>query len=265
MQVLTMGYHILQDMETICNQPKGIGGRILLLTHTPMQLWLEHETVTTQPGDAVVLPKNAPLHFQAVREMLMYDWVEFDADTDIEFFRSLQIPENVLLRCADTDFLCTLLRQLCAEFYAGNPKRADMTDSLLKALFIRIAETAAPAGAATMQGGDPHYAALVRLREKIYANPQEKWTVEMLCSEVNMSRSYFQLVYRETFGMTCIADVINCKMHRARELLTATAYTISHIAQLCGYDNEEHFMRQFKKNHGVTPTVYRREHRVCTN
>ena len=103
---------------------------------------------------------------------------------------------------------------------------------------------------------------LVRLREKIYANPQEKWSVEMLCSELNMSRSYFQLIYRETFGMTCIADVINCKMNRARDLLTSTSYTISHIAQLCGYDNEEHFMRQFKKNNGVTPTVFRREHRT---
>ncbi len=261
MQVLAMGYHILQETDTFCDLAGGMEGRMLLLTHSAMLLHRDGDTLDAQPGDLLLLAKHAPLHFQAEDNVLLYDWVEFDADADTDFFRSLQIPENVLLRCGDTDFLCTLLRQLCAEFYAENPKRADMTDSLLKALFIRIAETAAPVGTAAMQGGDPHYAALVRLREKIYANPQEKWTVEMLCSEVNMSRSYFQLVYRETFGMTCIADVINCKMHRARELLTATAYTISHIAQLCGYDNEEHFMRQFKKNHGVTPTVYRKEHR----
>ncbi|MDE6788835.1 MAG: AraC family transcriptional regulator, partial [Ruminococcus sp.] len=28
---------------------------------------------------------------------------------------------------------------------------------------------------------------------------------------------------------------------------------------MCGYDNEEHFMRQFKKIVGVTPTGYRRK------
>lgn len=261
MQVLAMGYHILQERESVCHQPLGMEGRMLLLTHSPMEIQAEEQLMQAQPGDMLLLAKRTPLRFAAAGDVLLYDWVEFDADADTDFFRSLQIPENVLLRFGDTEFLCTLLRQLCAEFYAGNPKRADMTDSLLKALFIRIAETAAATGSVAMQGGDPHYAALVRLREKIYANPQEKWTVEMLCSEVNMSRSYFQLIYRETFGMTCIADVINCKMHRARELLTATAYTISHIAQLCGYDNEEHFMRQFKKNNGVTPTVYRREHR----
>ena len=160
-------------------------------------------------------------------------------------------------------FLSVLLEQLCAEFYAANAKRSEMIDCLLKALLIRIAETGGPIGSQqTAASTDPHYAELVRLREKIYANPQEKWNVEMLCSEVNMSRSYFQLIYRETFGMTCIADVINCKMNRARDLLASTSYTISHIAQLCGYDNEEHFMRQFKKNNGVTPTVFRREHRT---
>lgn len=262
MQVLSMGYHTLQEADTMFAHPDGMEGRMLLLTHSPMRIRRESEELLALPGDLMLFAKHTPLRFSAAGDVLLYDWVEFDAEFDAVFFRSLQIPENTLLRFGDTEFLCTLLRQLCAEFYAGNPKRADMTDSLLKALFIRIAETVAPVGSVTMQGGDPHYAALVRLREKIYANPQEKWTVELLCSEVNMSRSYFQLVYRETFGMTCIADVINCKMHRARELLTSTAYTISHIAQLCGYDNEEHFMRQFKKNNGVTPTVYRREHRT---
>lgn len=262
MQVLSMGYHTLQEADTVFSYPDGMSGRMLLLTHSPMRIRMVAEEQVALPGDMILLPKGAPLYFAAESDLLLYDWVEFDAEVDMDFFRSLQIPENVLLRFGDTEFLCTLLRQLCAEFYAGNPKRADMIDSLLKALFIRIAETAASTGTVTAQSGDPHYAALVRLRERIYANPQEKWTVELLCAEVNMSRSYFQLVYRETFGMTCIADVINCKMHRARELLTATGYTISHIAQLCGYDNEEHFMRQFKKNNGVTPTVYRREHRA---
>ena len=262
MQVLSLGYHILQETGSPFFRPEGMEGRMLLLTHSPIRIRLEQEEVSAQPGDLILFEKNTPLRYEAAGDVMLYDWVEFDVEHDMDFFRSLQIPANTLLRFGDVAFLCTQLRQLCTEFYAGNPKRTDMTDSLLKTLLIHIAETAGPVGNVAAQGGDPHYAALVHLREKIYANPQEKWTVELLCSEVNMSRSYFQLVYRETFGMTCIADVINCKMNRARELLTATSYTISHIAQLCGYENEEHFMRQFKKNHGVTPTVYRREHRV---
>lgn len=263
MHIAEIGYHSLLRAGESVRHENGLDGTLLLLTRAPMQIQLGMQTMDAEAGDAVLIAPQTRFRYTPAGSDLLYDWVLFSFGSDTQFYQALQIPENTLLRFGDTDFLTVLLQQLCAEYYASNPRRSDMIDCLLKALLIRIAETGGPIS--TQQGAansDPHYAELVRLREKIYANPQEKWSVEMLCSEVNMSRSYFQLIYRETFGMTCIADVINCKMNRARDLLTSTSYTISHIAQLCGYDNEEHFMRQFKKNNGVTPTVYRREHRV---
>ena len=262
MQILEIGYQSLLQQPDAVYHPEGLGGILLLLTGGAMRLEIGGETLRAAAGDTVLVSAETPLRFSAEQDLL-YDWVLFTPASDAGFYQALQLPENTLLRFGDADFLSVLLRQLCAEFYAANSKRSEMTDCLMKALLIRIAETGGPIVSQQAAANcDPHYAALVRLRERIYANPQEKWSVESLCSEVNMSRSYFQLIYRETFGMTCIADVINCKMNRARELLTSTSYTISHIAQLCGYENEEHFMRQFKKYNGVTPTVFRREHRT---
>ena len=37
--------------------------------------------------------------------------------------------------------------------------------------------------------------------------------------------------------------------------------SISSLAAFCGYDNELHFMRQFKKGTGMTPSQYREAHR----
>lgn len=261
MQILEIGYHSLLRQDASVSHAAGLPGRLLLLTTEPMRIQAADICLQAESGDAVILSAQTPLHISPAADDLLYDWILFDAGSDSSFYSALQIPENTLLRFGDTVFLSVLLEQLCAEFYAAAPKRSEMIECLMKALLIRIAETGGPIGSQQSAANtDPHYAELVRLREKIYANPQEKWSVEMLSSELNMSRSYFQLIYRETFGMTCIADVINCKMNRARELLTSTSYTISHIAQLCGYDNEEHFMRQFKKNNGVTPTAFRRKH-----
>lgn len=262
MQIFEIGYQSLLLREDAVQYPEGLSGKLLLMTAEPMTLRVGAQQLLAESGDAVILAAHTPLEFAPAAQDLLYDWMLFDTGSDGNFYQALQIPENTLLRFGDTVFLSVLMQQLCAEFYAASAKRSDMLDCLTKALLIRIAETGGPISSQqATANSDPHYAELVRLREKIYANPQEKWSVEMLCSEVNMSRSYFQLIYRETFGMTCIADVINCKMNRARDLLTSTDYTISHVAQLCGYDNEEHFMRQFKKNNGVTPTVFRREHR----
>ncbi len=262
MQILEIGYQSLLRQSDAVFHPDGLHGILLLLTGGAMRLELGGAVLQAESGDTVLVSSDTLLRFTAEQDLL-YDWVLFTPASDGSFYQALQLPENTLLRFGDTAFISVLMQQLCAEYYASNAKRSEMTDCLMKALLIRISETGGPiVSQQAAANSDPHYAELVRLREKIYANPQEKWSVEMLCSEVNMSRSYFQLIYRETFGMTCIADVINCKMNRARDLLTSTSYTISHIAQLCGYDNEEHFMRQFKKNNGVTPTVFRREHRT---
>ena len=261
MQILEIGIRSVLMLDSAFSLPDGPEGHLLLLPDAPMRITLGRTQLLAEPNDAAVIAPETPLSFAPAERDLFYHWVMFRSGGDRSFYQSLQIPENTLLRFGDTGFLRVLLEQLCAEYYAANAKRSDMIDYLLKALLICMAETGGPVASHTAaEHSDPHYAALVRLREKIYANPQEKWTVEMLCSEVSMSRSYFQLVYRETFGMTCIADVINCKMNLARDLLTSTSYTVSHIAQLCGYENEEHFMRQFKKNNGVTPTAFRRLH-----
>ena len=109
------------------------------------------------------------------------------------------------------------------------------------------------------QTADPYYSALVELREKIYRNPQKKWNVDLMAADVNMSRSYFQHIYKEIFGVSCMSDVISGKIEKAKEILSETACTVSQVAAMCGYDNEEHFMRQFKKIVGVTPTTYRKK------
>ena len=262
MQILEIGYQTLLRQGESVFHPDGLHGVLLVLSGGGMQFMLGRSDIRAESGDTLLIAPNMPLRMTAEQDLL-YDWVLFLPAGDDGFYKALQIPENTLLRFGDTAFLSMMMQQLCAEFYASNVKRGEMIDCLMKALLIRLSETGGSIVSQQLSANSaPHYADLVRLREKIYANPQEKWSVETLCAEVNMSRSYFQLVYRETFGMTCIADVINCKMNRARDLLTSTSYTISHIAQLCGYDNEEHFMRQFKKNNGTTPTVFRRERRT---
>jgi len=80
-----------------------------------------------------------------------------------------------------------------------------------------------------------------------------------MAADVSMSRSYFQHIYREVFGVSCMTDVISGKIEKAKEILSETACTVSQVAAMCGYENEEHFMRQFKKIVGVTPTGYRKK------
>ncbi len=191
-------------------------------------------------------------------EVFIYDWLFFDTDGDGDFLESLDIPFNTLIRYSDADFISSIIRNIASEFYSFSNKRNKIIDALLKSLLIKISECGF-VRAIVQQNTDPHYSALMELREKIYRTPQLKWNVDSMAADVNMSRSYFQHIYRETFGVSCISDVIAGKLEKAKELLSETSCTVSQVAAMCGYDNEEHFMRQFKKMVGMTPTSYRRK------
>ncbi len=190
--------------------------------------------------------------------LLIYDWICFSTDGDADFVESLELPMNTLIHHSDGEFITGTIRSCANEFYSAGQRRAKMIDALMKALLIKLGE-ALPLRAAAVQTADPHYSILTELREKLYRNPQRKWNVDSMAADVNMSRSYFQHIYSETFGVSCISDLINSKIEKAKELLAETSCTISQVAAMCGYDNAEHFMRQFKKNVGVTPTAFRKK------
>lgn len=206
----------------------------------------------------IIYDRNTVQEYSSDGNIFICDWVCFDTENESDFFDSLDIPLNTLVKYTDADFFSALIRNIASEFYSVNSKRSKMIDSLLKTLLIKISMTNG-LRETTHQNIDPHYSVLTELRNKIYRNPQLKWNVDAMAADVNMSRSYFQHIYREIFGVSCISDVISGKIEKAKEILSETSCTISQVSAMCGYDNEEHFMRQFKKIVGVTPTVYRKK------
>lgn len=206
----------------------------------------------------VIYDKGAVQEYGSDGGIFLCDWIIFDADDEADFLETLEIPLNTLIHCTDADFLSGIIRNIAVEFYSVSSRMTKMTESLMKTLMIKISECS-PMRRGVQLNVEPYYSGLAELREKIYRNPQLKWNVDTMAADVNMSRSYFQHIYREVFGVSCIADVISGKIEKAKEMLSETSCTVSQVAAMCGYENEEHFMRQFKKLVGVTPTAYRRK------
>lgn len=208
-------------------------------------------------GTVIVYDGSEKIEYSAADEYLVCDWVSFDGESDAEFSDFAEIVFNQPITNTESSFICLLMRDLTAEYYSVASRRMKIIDFMMKTLLMKIAEAGTYGETTTTV--DPHYSAMIELREKIYRNPQLKWNVDTMAADVNMSRSYFQHLYREIFGVSCMTDVISGKIEKAKEILSETSCTVSQVAAMCGYDNEEHFMRQFKKIVGVTPTGYRKK------
>lgn len=213
---------------------------------------------TVMPKDTLIIyDGSAAVNYSAADDFLVCDWISFEADKDTDFLDA-ELDFNVPINNSDSDFISQLVRNITSEFYSMNGRRIKMLDFMMKTLLMKAAESCTHRDS-IQAAAEPHFSSLIELREKIYRNPQMKWNVDTMSAYVNMSRSYFQHVYREIFGVSCMTDVISGKIEKAKEILSETGCTVSQVSAMCGYDNEEHFMRQFKKIVGVTPTGYRKK------
>jgi AraC-type DNA-binding domain-containing proteins len=79
-----------------------------------------------------------------------------------------------------------------------------------------------------------------------------------MAEKLHISCGHLQNIYKDTFFISCMSEVIESRITYAKELLIESNLSISEVSNLCGYQNEVHFMKQFKKLTTLTPTEYRR-------
>ena len=104
-----------------------------------------------------------------------------------------------------------------------------------------------------------YYSAFSGLRTQIYNNPANNWSIPALADSLALSLSYFQHLYKQFFTCSCQQDIISARLELAKYYQTGSDMSIRSLSDFCGYDNELHFMRQFKKFVGMTPTEYRQK------
>ncbi len=102
---------------------------------------------------------------------------------------------------------------------------------------------------------------IYRLRRCIVSDPQLEWNIQETADKMCISRSHLQRLYKQFFSVSLKDDIISARIRRAMQLLTHTDMRIQEVAERCGYNNENHFMRQFRDKTGMTASDYRRNNK----
>ncbi|MCF0190137.1 MAG: response regulator [Marinilabiliaceae bacterium] len=83
-------------------------------------------------------------------------------------------------------------------------------------------------------------------------------SVEDLSKEIAMSHTLFYNKIQKLFGISPAALIRNCRMKKAKELITTTDYSIAEIALMCGFSDTKYFSISFKKFYGQSPSQLRK-------
>lgn len=87
-------------------------------------------------------------------------------------------------------------------------------------------------------------------------------TNKKLAKECNISEEYFRKIFKKTYGISPKQYVTNMRINRAKLLLSEGTLKIKAISEQCGFSNQYHFCRFFKKKVGLTPTEFLKQNRI---
>lgn len=87
----------------------------------------------------------------------------------------------------------------------------------------------------------------------------ERYTVEMLCADIGMSRTAFYNRVRFIAGQSPTNYILSYKMGIAKTMLASRRYSVTEIATLLGYCDGKYFSKKFKDFYGVSPMQYVRD------
>lgn len=187
---------------------------------------------------------------------LRYDMVSFRTSAaDRQYMTAMGLPIDRPVHMKDSVTVADLLRAMRSQMVNGGRNRREFAELAMRLIFIAVCDGAEPV---PEENELPRYEELRALREAIYDDPMNPWSVEEMCSDMGVSRTYFHRLYLKAFGVTCRQDVIESRLLYAAELLKNTDMSVSEVAEQCGYDSDSYFMRQFKQHKGCTPSEYRR-------
>lgn len=257
MKLNNVGWNFRHTGDFSIARPNGSGDYLLLIVKTSGLFRLNCAEIRTSPGTFILFRKGSPQLYRIAEENYVDDWVHFDADeNDLLWLQQLGIPMDTAVHLPDTAALSQHIQNMYYEKYSANPLRETSAELWFRLLFVKLAEQ-------LRQQEEPELAVyrekLSHLRTRIYAHPSHPWSIAEMAKELTVSKSYFQHLYKKVYNTGPMADVINSRIEHGKYLLFSTGFSVSCIAELCGYHSDVHFMRQFKALVGVSPTAYRRQ------
>ncbi|MEX0330973.1 MAG: helix-turn-helix domain-containing protein [Puniceicoccaceae bacterium] len=105
----------------------------------------------------------------------------------------------------------------------------------------------------------PHFIVLNKALTYMEEHLHEPLKRDDVATHVGMSPSHFSKVMTERLGRSFTELLNQYRINRAKHLIVSTSYNLSAIALECGFFDQSHLSRTFRKATGLSPGAYRKK------
>ncbi len=237
------------DKEFHLVRENGSNTYVVVLIKTKAVVGTQSGLVHVEPNTVIVYNISSRQEYGADGQVYSDDYLAFECN-DRTFAKLSHIMDKPIY-VGDSIKVDSYMHLICDAFYGGRSER--IYTNLINAMLEDIASLTDKSDKQSA-----HFGALVELRKEIYSAPQQDWNVKLMADRVMLSVPYLQELYKDAFGISPIADVINSRVESAKIYLSDMSLSIAEIATMCGYNSTVHFSRQFRNVTGMSPAEFRK-------
>ncbi|MBO5198197.1 MAG: helix-turn-helix transcriptional regulator [Lachnospiraceae bacterium] len=224
---------------------------------TPAVLYTKSGEIAVRAGGCVFFAANQPRHFASPDCDLLHDWFHADPSFGALLTRygitceQVYYPEN-------SGRITELVTELELEQVRHKKFYQSISDTFCEQLVIELARSADEESEQITI--DPKTRELlINVRAEVHMQFDRDWSVEDMAGLAGLSASRFYYLYKHVFGISPLKDLCSVRIQRAKNLLMRSHCSVEEVAELSGYKNIYHFIRQFKKMTGVTPGRFKKD------
>ena len=252
-EIVKMGEDAYHDETFTVDRPNGFPEYLLIISRTPGRFLVNGAWADYLANCAVIFKPYQKQAYTASGDCYIDCWMHFTSDRMI---LDDHFPFGTPIPLQQPEEIFQLFHIICSQYYGVSSHRDSLLSQLVDSLAYMISDENKTAPLPEI------YYQLISLRKEIYWKPAEKWTVPYMAKKLNISAGYLHAIYQEYFHTTCMKEVIISRIKYACELLASCNLSVLEVAEQCGYNSVEHFIRQFKSSMGITPAQYRKKHAV---
>ncbi len=200
------------------------------------------KSLIAKTGDILYIPYGSSYYQKSKQERVIY--IHLEALSSVSKHINLWQPK-------DAEYVCSLFLKCYNIFKKREPNFEYACMSVLYEILSLI-------NLDTNRIIDEKNITFDRAMQYLNAHIFEKdFSIDELCKNANISRTYFNKLFKKFFNTTPINFINVARIDKAKMLLKSGNYTNEEIANLCGFSDVKYFYVIFKKLTKQTTLEYK--------
>ncbi|MGG0461870.1 AraC family transcriptional regulator [Priestia aryabhattai] len=220
------------------------------------ELRVNDEVYIIKENEGMFLSPHVPHEYYPVTSEWQVCWVSFNGSVIDDIMLSLQFINSGKIVLTNAESLYRMLQELMNRLEENHTSSTMQCSELLYSVILKLRQDSVYIESKSRLQQITQLNPVLRYIEEYYHQPL---TLEVLAQQLNVTEQYTCLLFQQSLGIRPFEYVTRVRIQKAKKLLLKNnQISVQDIARQVGYEHPSYFIKRFKEQENVTPTVFRK-------